>query len=159
MSFPGKPASTWQGRQGQPTLLRCRPLYRPHRRPVAGPARALRQLRTRLLQRYDRWARKGVWQRVINALQDPDLEWLILDSTIIRAHPCAAGARKKSDGTGGQDEQALGRSRGGFGTKIHGAIGSLGLPARLILTAGQAADVTQAHGADQGVAGGGRHRG
>ena len=45
-------------------------------------------------RRFDRWARKGVWQRVFEALQDPDLEWLILDSTIIRAHPCAAGAPK-----------------------------------------------------------------
>ena len=36
-------------------------------------------------RRFDRWARKGVWQRVFEVLQDPDLEWLILDSTIIRA--------------------------------------------------------------------------
>jgi transposase len=47
-------------------------------------------------RRFDRWARKGVWERVFEALQDPDLEWLILDSTIIRAHPCAAGAPKKA---------------------------------------------------------------
>jgi len=50
---------------------------------------------------------------------------------------------QKWDGAGGQPEQALGRSRGGFGTKIHGAVSGLGLPAKLILTAGQAADVTQ----------------
>jgi transposase len=49
-------------------------------------------------RRFDRWARKGVWQRVFDALQDPDLEWLILDSTIIRAHPCASGAPKKVTG-------------------------------------------------------------
>ncbi len=94
-------------------------------------------------RRFDRWARKGVWERVFEALQDPDLEWLILDSTIIRAHPCAAGAKKR-DGTGGQDEQALGRSRGGFGTKIHGAVSGLGLPVELILTPGQASDMSQA---------------
>src|SRR3954471_4502969 len=45
-------------------------------------------------RRFDRWARKGVWQRVFEVLQDPELEWLVLDSTIIRAHPCAAGAQK-----------------------------------------------------------------
>jgi transposase len=49
-------------------------------------------------RRFDRWAEKGIWQRVFEALQDPDLEWLILDSTIIRAHPCAAGAPKKRTG-------------------------------------------------------------
>jgi transposase len=37
----------------------------------------------------------------------------------------------------------LGRSRGGFGTKVHIAVDSLGNPVRLILTGGQVADVTQ----------------
>jgi len=46
-------------------------------------------------RRFDRWSRKGTWQVVFAALQDPDLEWLILDSTVIRAHLCAAGAKKK----------------------------------------------------------------
>jgi transposase len=46
-------------------------------------------------KRFDRWARKGTWRRVFEALQDPDLEWLILDSASIRAHQHAAGARKK----------------------------------------------------------------
>jgi transposase len=95
-------------------------------------------------RRLDRWAKKGVWQRVFEVLQDPDLEWVILDSTSIRAHPHAAGAKKKVDGSGGQAAQALGRSRGGFTTKIHGAISGLGLPAKLLLTPGQAADVSQA---------------
>lgn len=46
-------------------------------------------------RRFDRWARSGVWVAVFEALQDADVEWLILDSTVIRAHPNAAGARKK----------------------------------------------------------------
>ena len=46
-------------------------------------------------RRFDRWSAKGTWGKVFEALQDPDLEWLILDSTVIRAHPCAAGAKKK----------------------------------------------------------------
>jgi len=45
-------------------------------------------------RRFDRWAKRGVWQRVMDALRDPDLEWLILDSTVVRAHPCAAGSKK-----------------------------------------------------------------
>jgi len=45
---------------------------------------------------------------------------------------------------GGQDEQALGRSRGGFSTKIHLLVDALGAPLRFILTAGQRHDVTQA---------------
>jgi transposase len=44
-------------------------------------------------RRFDRWARKGVWKRVFEALQDPDLEWLILDATVVRAHQHAAGQK------------------------------------------------------------------
>src|SRR6266849_5533670 len=33
-------------------------------------------------KRFDRWSRKGIWKLVFEALQDADLEWLILDSTI-----------------------------------------------------------------------------
>ena len=49
--------------------------------------------------------------------------------------------RKKN---GGQTEQALGRSRGGFSTKIHIGVDALGNPLRLRLTGGQAHDVTEA---------------
>ena len=45
---------------------------------------------------------------------------------------------------GGQEEQALGRSRGGFSTKIHVSVDALGNPLRFRLTAGQRHDITQA---------------
>jgi transposase len=45
----------------------------------------------------------------------------------------------------------LGRSRGGFGTKVHVAVNGLGLPVKLVLTPGQAADVTQAETLIEGV--------
>ena len=45
-------------------------------------------------RRFDRWARKGRWKVIMDALRDDDMEWLILDSTVVRAHPCAAGAKK-----------------------------------------------------------------
>ena len=45
-----------------------------------------------VFQRFNRWAKRGVWQRVFEALRDPDLESLMLDSTTIRAHQHAAGA-------------------------------------------------------------------
>jgi putative transposase len=47
-------------------------------------------------QRFNRWAKSGVWFRVMEALGgDADLESLLLDSTVIRAHQHAAGAQKK----------------------------------------------------------------
>lgn len=45
---------------------------------------------------------------------------------------------------GGQAEQALGRSRGGFSTKIHVSVDALGNPLRFRLTGGQRHDITQA---------------
>ncbi len=52
------------------------------------------------------------------------------------------GRRVKKNG--GQAEQALGRSRGGFSTKIHVLVDALGNPLRFVLTAGQRHDLTQA---------------
>jgi transposase len=47
-------------------------------------------------QRFNRWAKRGVWRRIMEALGgDADLEHLLLDSTIVRAHQHAAGAEKK----------------------------------------------------------------
>jgi transposase len=45
-------------------------------------------------RRFDRWADKGRWDPILAELRDPDLDMLILDSTAVRAHPCAAGAKK-----------------------------------------------------------------
>ena len=48
-----------------------------------------------VFRRFSRWSQKGVWQRIFEALSDdPDFEYLIVDSTIVRAHQHAAGAKK-----------------------------------------------------------------
>ncbi len=70
-------------------------------------------------QRFNRWCKKGVFQKVLAALEDPDLEWLMMDSTVIRAHQHAAGLNTE------ENPEDLGRSRGGFGTKIHLSVNSL----------------------------------
>lgn len=47
-----------------------------------------------IFQRFRRWAKKGVWQMIFNTLaSNADTEWLMIDSTIIRAHQHAAGAK------------------------------------------------------------------
>jgi transposase len=88
-------------------------------------------------KRFYRWATKGTWKRVFDELQDPDLEWLLIDSTIVRVHQHAAGA----EGSTAADE-AMGRSRGGNSTKIHVAVDGLGNPVRVVLSPGQAGDIT-----------------
>jgi transposase len=61
-----------------------------------------------------------------------------MDGSLIRAHQHAAGAR------GGQGYQALGRSRGGFSSKIHAKVNAYGLPLKLILTGGQENEIKYA---------------
>ena len=48
--------------------------------------------------RFSRWGKKGVWQRVVEAVTDaPDLEALLIDSTIVRVHQHGTGALKKTE--------------------------------------------------------------
>ena len=50
----------------------------------------------RVYVRFDRWSKKGVWQRVFEQLsKEPNNEYAMIDATIVRAHRSAAGARKK----------------------------------------------------------------
>jgi putative transposase len=46
--------------------------------------------------RFMRWARGGVWERIFDDLvADKKNQYLMIDSTIVRAHPQAATGRKK----------------------------------------------------------------
>jgi transposase len=50
-------------------------------------------------RRYYRWIEMGVLDKILAALaREADLEWLMIDSTIVRAHQLAAGARRQKGG-------------------------------------------------------------
>jgi putative transposase len=67
---------------------------RAHRRAVARPLPEVFGRWNSVFRRFCRWAAKGVWDRLFAAVsEDPDFEYLILDSTIVRAHQHAAGAK------------------------------------------------------------------
>src|ERR1041385_319773 len=47
-------------------------------------------------KRFSRWSQLQVFEKLFEHFsQDRDMEWLLIDSTIVRAHACAAGAQKK----------------------------------------------------------------
>ena len=93
-----------------------------------------------VFKRFSRWSALGVWSRLLDSqAKAADFQDVSIDSTVARAHACAAGAARSC-----ADDEALGRSRGGFGCKIHAVVDGLGLPIRFILTGGQAADIGQA---------------
>ena len=92
-----------------------------------------------VFKRFARWCRHDVWKSLHVACSYlTDLQAIMIDSTVVRAHPCAAGAAKSS-----AEAEALGRSRGGFGTKIHATTDALGNPLDFVLTGGQVHDATQ----------------
>lgn len=49
-------------------------------------------------KRFARWCDHDVWAQMHECFAgDPDMESILLDSTVIRAHPCAVGAQKKGE--------------------------------------------------------------
>jgi hypothetical protein len=56
-------------------------------------------------------------------VSDPDTQEVMMDATIVRSHACASGYGKNTP-----DQQALGRSKGGYTTKIHALVDALGNP-------------------------------
>lgn len=97
------------------------------------------------------WQLLGVWARVEVALRETAnrtgrLSWQVsVDSTTARAHVHAAGARRDSVNRvpGEPDHHALGRSRGGWGTKTHAAIDQHRGVLAFLLTPGQDGDSPQ----------------
>jgi transposase len=91
-------------------------------------------------KRFEQWCSKGIWSHLLEHFsQDSDNESHLIDASVIRAHSCAAGYGKNS-----QNTEALGRSKGGFTTKIHVVVDGLGQALRFSLTPGQRHDITQA---------------
>lgn len=104
---------------------------------------------------FRRWQRAGVWVVILKMLQafaeaTGAIVWQVsVDSTIMRAHQHAAGARRdpgsQAEPPGGPGEwepgdHALGRSRGGWTTKLHLACEDRCRVMGMLLTAGQAGD-------------------
>jgi transposase len=101
-------------------------------------------------ERFNRWSKDGTWGRLLEALQvrldaagKIDWDLFCIDGSSIRASRDAAGA-SPSDGTPSEPaDHALGRSRGGYGSKIHLVCDGQGLPMAVTVTAGQRHESTQ----------------
>ncbi|WP_457786197.1 IS5 family transposase [[Kitasatospora] papulosa] len=126
-------------------------------------------------KRHRRWSADGTWQMLLSRIQASEdaaggIDWDVsVDSTAVRAHQHAAGARKapaaavpqrgaargtnqvdpvlpetgRPAGGGGQIGECLGRSRGGFTTKIHLAAEGRCRPLAFVLTPGHYGDGPQ----------------
>ena len=47
-----------------------------------------------ICRRFRRLAQKKGWEAVFEALKAPELDWVVLDSTVLRAHRHSAGQKK-----------------------------------------------------------------
>ncbi len=80
-------------------------------------------------RRFDRWSSKGVWERIFLELQDPNVQ-LVVPREHRHSRPTSMLRCKKRGSEGEPEQEALGRSRGGFSTKIHVSVSGLGLPVK-----------------------------
>jgi transposase len=112
-------------------------------RPTYGPWQTV-------YERFNRRSKDGTWGRVLEAIhvrldQAGKIDWdlFCVDGSSIRASRDAAGA-SPTDGTSAEPtDHALGRSRGGDGSKIHLVCDGHGLPMAVTVTAGQRHESTQ----------------
>ena len=52
-------------------------------------------------RRFIRWRDAGVWERLLEVcIDEPDMEWLMVDASYVKAHQHAAGARGGNEGIG-----------------------------------------------------------
>ncbi|WP_431355715.1 IS5 family transposase [Agrobacterium vaccinii] len=95
--------------------------------------------RTTLYNRFSRWRKAGVWDRLLDAVSKRyDGDILMIDSSCVRVHQMVPTLKR------GSADPCMGRSRGGLTTKMHALVDADGRPVRLELTAGQAADAPMA---------------
>lgn len=88
-----------------------------------------------VFRRFRRWTLKGVFERIFSSLSDdPDMEYAMIDATIVRVHRHGQGAK------GGTQSQAIGKSKGGLTTKILALTDALGNLVRMVLLPGQRYD-------------------
>ena len=95
-----------------------------------------------IYRRFGRWCDAGVFEKLHQHFHEAGaFSALLIDSTDRAGTYFCSRCPEKN---GGQQSEALGRSRGGFTTKLNAAVNDAFLPLRFTLTAGACHDVTQA---------------
>jgi transposase len=88
--------------------------------------------RTTCYNRFVRWRRAGVWDRIMEAMASGhDAAVQMIDTSVVRVHQHGACIADNN-------HQDVGRSRGGLTSKLHAVVDANGLPVHLALTPGEA---------------------
>lgn len=98
--------------------------------------------------RFRRWINEGIWDRMMTRLLQRldsagkiDRTLWCVDGSVIRAHRSASGMIRQSEEN--DELNALGRSRGGYGTKLHVMVDANGNLLAATATGGQRHDSTE----------------
>jgi transposase len=89
-------------------------------------------------KRFNAWSLQEKLMGIFKALVvEPDLEWIFIDGSIVKAHQHSSGAAF-------EQEAAIGKSVAGNTTKIHMAVDACGLPIHFSVTGGEVHDCKEA---------------
>jgi len=91
-------------------------------------------------KRFNAWSLQEKLMSIFRILVvEPDLEWVFIDGSIVKAHQQGSGAADPQ-------ETAIGKSVAGNTTKIHMAVDACGLPIHFSVTGGEVHDCKEAPG-------------
>ena len=90
---------------------------------------------TTAYNRFNRWSRRGIWKRIFDDAGIEIARQPVSDRQHDRESPSRGQRRKR-----GEQNQAIGISRGGRSTKIHAIVDSKGRPLNFTVTGGQVHD-------------------
>jgi transposase len=92
----------------------------------------------KIYSRFNDWSKKEKLNNIFKSLIiSPDMEWKMIDGSVVKAHQHATGARKS-------EASGIGRSVGGLTSKIHMVVDSHGNPIDFEVTGGQVHDIQMA---------------
>ena len=91
-----------------------------------------------IYKRFNDWSGKLKLFNIFHDLiKDPDMEWKMIDGSVVKAHQHSTGARKT-------EENSIGKSVAGNSSKIHIVVDSHGNPIDFEITQGQVHDIQMA---------------
>lgn len=92
----------------------------------------------KVYKRFNDWSKNSKLFNIFEDLiVDPDMEWKMIDGSIVKAHQHATGSKKT-------EENAIGKSVAGNTSKIHMVVDSHGNPIDFEVTEGQVHDIIMA---------------
>ena len=88
-----------------------------------------------IFKAYSRWSKSGLFLKLFKRLiQYPDMEWISIDGSHIRAHQSSSGAASSIP-------QSIAKSAGGNSSKIHMIVESHGHPLEFLISDGVTHDI------------------